>query len=112
MENIERNDQKIEHTRAIEKLLVRVRGLNKDARARLGTMLDDEMDLPYLDVMEREYAKLFQTLAPDQSVDLRGRFVKTLNEQREYLVGIVRNVLQEPDENALPLQDEGLQSNS
>lgn len=81
----------------IESLLDRVRTLDKDARIRLATMLDDEMDLPYLDLMEREYAKAFRQVAPDHATMLRGRFVTALNEQREFLVGLVRNVLQEED---------------
>ena len=79
---------------AIESLLDRVRSLDKEARTRLAVMLDDEQDLPYLDVMEREYAKAFREVAPDHATMLRGRFVTALNEQREFLVGLVRNVLQ------------------
>jgi hypothetical protein len=81
--------------KAIETLLDRVRGLDDEAKKRLAAMLDDEMDLPYLDVMEREYAMAFQKIAPDHATQLRGRFVQALNEQREFLVGLVRNVLQE-----------------
>lgn len=82
----------------IESLLERVRTLDKDARNRLATMLDDEMDLPYLDLMEREYAKAFRQVAPDHATMLRGRFVTALNEQREFLVTLVRNVLHEETE--------------
>lgn len=78
---------------AIEALLERVRSLDKDAKARLSTMLDDEVDLPYLDIMEREYAKAFTQIAPDNAVMLRGRFVMALNQQRERLVGLVRKEL-------------------
>jgi histidinol dehydrogenase len=81
--------------KAIETLLERVRNLDDDAQKRLATMLDDEMDLPYLDVMEREYAMAFQKIAPDHATQLRGRFVQALNEQRTFLVSLVRNVLQE-----------------
>ena len=59
------------------------------------TMLDEEMDLPYLDAMEREYAAAFRRIAPEHATHLRGRFVQALNDQRAYLVGLVRNVLQE-----------------
>lgn len=82
----------------IESLLDRVRTLDRDARGRLATMLDNEMDLPYLDLMEREYARTFRQMAPDHATALRGRFVSALNEQREFLVSMVRKVLQEEDE--------------
>lgn len=79
----------------IESLLERVRGLDKESRQRLAAMLDDEADLPYLDAMEREYAQAFRQVAPEHATLLRGRFVTALNEQRQFLVGLVRNVLQE-----------------
>lgn len=82
----------------IESLLDRVRTLDKDARQRLASMLENEMDLPYLDLMEREYAKTFRQVAPNQATELRGRFVSALNEQREFLVGLVCKVLQETGE--------------
>ena len=100
------------NTKAIEGLLGRVRSLNPSARARLLTMLNDEMDLPYLDMMEREYAKLFRTLTPTHAIELRGRFVKALNEQRGYLVGLVRNILQECGDKELQPSEEELQSDS
>lgn len=93
--NHERNIQ------AIQALLERVRGLNRDARSRLAAMLDDELDLPYLDAMEREYAKAFRSIAPEHANTLRGRFVTALNEQREFLVAQVRNILQEGSESEL-----------
>lgn len=80
---------------AIESLLERVRSLEPEAKERLSHMLDEEMDLPYLDAMEREYAKAFRQIAPEQATALRGRFVAALNEQREFLVGLVRKVLHE-----------------
>src|SRR5947207_2879560 len=80
---------------AIEALLDRVRRLDHDAKKRLGTMLDDELDLPYLDVMEREYAKAFRCIAPGFAITLRSRFVAALNEQRDFLIIEVRKVLQE-----------------
>ena len=80
---------------AIEALLDRVRQLDKNAKARLAAMLDDELDLPYLDVMEREYAKAFRAIAPDHANTLRTRFVAALNDQREFLISQVRNVLQD-----------------
>jgi hypothetical protein len=86
--------------KAIQALLTRVRGLNKDAKARLGVMLDDEADLPYLDAMEREYARAFQEIVPEKAVMLRGMFVQSLNQQREKLVGMVRNALHENDADA------------
>lgn len=85
------------NAQAVAALLERVRRLDSDAKKRLCAMLDDEMDLPYLDTMEREYAQFFKTVCPDQASVLRGRFVKALNEQREHLVDMVRNVLQEGD---------------
>jgi hypothetical protein len=87
--------------RQIEALLNRVRGLDRDAKARLSVMLDEEMDLPYLDVMEREYAKVFQRVAPGQATILRGRFVMALNEQRQFLIGLVRNALQTEEDNSM-----------
>jgi urease accessory protein UreE len=69
-------------------------------------MLNEELDLPYLDVMEREYAKTFRRIAPDHANLLRSRFVRALNDQREYLIQLVRNVLQEQDGNALQLEPE------
>jgi hypothetical protein len=84
-----------QNAKAVESLLNRVRTLDKDARNRLLTMLDEEIDLPYLDVMEREYAKAFQKIAPSHAVMLRSRFVSALNEQREFLVNQVRNTLQD-----------------
>ncbi|HOE96498.1 MAG TPA: hypothetical protein PLS90_06530 [Candidatus Sumerlaeota bacterium] len=87
----ERNNQ------AIEALLNRVRGLDKEARSRLSSMLDDEVDLPYLDNMEREYAKAFRNIAPEHANVLRGRFVRALNEQRAFLIGMVRNALTEAE---------------
>lgn len=83
------------NAQAVAALLERVRRLDSDAKKRLSAMLDDEMDLPYLDTMEREYAQFFKTVCPDQASMLRGRFVKALNEQREHLVDMVRNVLHE-----------------
>lgn len=82
----------------INSLLDRVRTLDKDARERLATMLVNEMDLPYLDLMEREYARAFTQVAPDHATMLRGRFVTALNEQREFLVELVCKVLQEENE--------------
>jgi hypothetical protein len=93
--------------KAIEALLERVRNLDIDAKKRLVTMLDEEMDLPYLDVMEREYAQAFQRIAPDNANHLRGRFVQALNEQRAFLVGLVRKVLQDGLENALQSGPDG-----
>lgn len=81
----------------IESLLDRVRTLDKAARVRLAAMLSDEMDLPYLDMMEREYAQAFRQVAPEHATMLRGRFVSALSEQREFLVSLVRKVLQEQD---------------
>jgi hypothetical protein len=75
-----------QNIQAIQALLNRVRGLDKDARARLAAMLDEELDLPYLDAMEREYAKAFREIAPQYAATLRGRFVNALNEQREFLI--------------------------
>ena len=95
--NPQRNSQ------AIESLLERVRNLDEDSKKRLTAMLDDEMDLPYLDVMEREYASAFRRIAPDHANHLRGRFVQALNEQRSFLVGMVRNVLQ--DQLGNPMQN-------
>jgi uncharacterized protein YecE (DUF72 family) len=86
---------------AIEALLDRVRKLDDDARTRLATMLDEEMDLPYLDTMEREYAKAFQRIAPEHAIMLRGRFVQALNDQRMFLVGLVRKALQDSTGNDL-----------
>lgn len=83
------------NAQAIEALLERVRKLDPAAKARLAAMLDNEMDLPYLDAMEREYAKAFQRIAPGHATVLRGRFVLALNEQREFLVGLVRKVLRD-----------------
>jgi hypothetical protein len=94
------------NSKAIESLLERVRGLDPDSKNRLAAMLDDEMDLPYLDVMEREYASAFRRIAPDHANQLRGRFVQALNEQRSFLVGLVRNVLQESVGNAVQIQPE------
>ncbi len=94
------------NTQAINDLLERVRTLDEGARRRLTSMLDEEMDLPYLDVMEREYAKAFQKIAPSHAVMLRSRFVSALNEQREFLVEQVRNVLQELDCKDLQSEDE------
>lgn len=92
------------NAQAIEGLLDRVRRLDNDAKARLSAMLDDELDLPYLDVMEREYAKTFRRIAPDHATMLRGRFVKALNEQREYLISLVRKALHECESNTLQSQ--------
>lgn len=85
------------NAQAIQGLLERVRKLDKDAKARLNSMLNEELDLPYLDVMEREYAKTFRRIAPEHANMLRSRFVHALNDQREYLIELVRNVLQEED---------------
>ena len=74
-----------------------MRTLDKDSRKRLSSMLDAELDLPYLDMMEREYAKAFRQMAPEHATMLRGRFVTALNEQREFLVSLVCKVLQEED---------------
>lgn len=82
----------------IESLLDRVRTLDREARHRLAAMLDDELDLPYLDMMEREYARAFREVAPAHATMLRGRFVSALNEQREFLVNMVRKVLHDEDE--------------
>jgi hypothetical protein len=87
--------------RAIQGLLDRIKTLDKSARGRLQAMLDEEMDLPYLDVMEREYARAFQRVAPDHAVILRGRFIQALTEQRGFLVGLVRKTLQDCDCNDL-----------
>jgi hypothetical protein len=95
------------HTaRNIQTLLTRVRRLSPAAKERLSTMLDEEMDLPYLDTMEREYAKFFRQVAPERATMLRGRFVRALNVQRDFLVGLVRKVLQEPEGNELHLPDD------
>lgn len=91
------------NAQAIEGLLERVRRLDTDAKARLTTMLDEEMDLPYLDVMEREYAQTFRKIAPDHATLLRGRFVTALNEQREFLIELVRKALHESERNDLQL---------
>ena len=85
---------------AIQALLTRIRGLSQEAKTRLDAMLDDEADLPYLDAMEREYARAFQEIVPEKAVMLRGMFVQSLNQQREKLVGMVRNVLHENDDDA------------
>lgn len=89
------------NAQAIEGLLDRVRRLDKDAKARLSAMLNDELDLPYLDVMEREYAKTFRRIAPDHANMLRSRFVTALNDQRSHLIGLVRKVLQEGSDTLL-----------
>ncbi len=94
------------NAKAVAALLDRVRNLDDDARNRLLAMLDDEMDLPYLDVMEREYASFFRQVCPEQAAMLRGRFVNALNSQREHLVGLVRNALQQ-DCNGLHNEDLG-----
>ena len=86
---------------AIQGLLDRIRTLDKPARGRLRAMLDEEMDLPYLDVMEREYARAFQRVAPDHAVALRGRFIQALNDQRAFLVALVRKTLQDCECNEL-----------
>mgnify|MGYP001588916388 FL=1 len=93
------------NSKAIEALLERVRNLDGDAQKRLASMLDDEMDLPYLDVMEREYALAFRRIAPEHANQLRGRFVLALNEQREFLIGLVRKVLQESDDKSLQSEE-------
>ena len=68
--SIPNHDQNVQ---AIEALLSRVRGLDKKAKKRLAAMLDEELDLPYLDAMEREYAKAFREIAPQYATTLRGR---------------------------------------
>ncbi len=85
----------------IDALLNRISRLDKTARERLRLMLDDEMDLPYLDVMEREFARAFRKIAPDYANQLRGRFINALYEQRELLTGKVRSLLQQLDEDEL-----------
>jgi hypothetical protein len=86
------------NTQAVQALIERVRNLEPEAKIRLAAMLDEEMDLPYLDTMEREYAKAFRRIAPEHATMLRGRFVSALNEQRSFLVEMVRKVLQESAE--------------
>ncbi|MCL5269094.1 MAG: hypothetical protein M1457_00720, partial [bacterium] len=81
----------------VDELLDRVRGLDRDAKSRLASMLDRELDLPYLDLIEREYARAFRLLVPERAVQLRGRFVAALNMQREQLRELVRRVLQESE---------------
>lgn len=95
------------NVKAVEELLERVRGLDQDARDRLENMLDDEMDLPFLDVMEREYAKAFRRIVPDHANQLRGQFVSALNRQREILIGLVRQAIQDANhqEQADPNQE-------
>jgi hypothetical protein len=94
------------NAQAIQGLLERVRRLDQDAKARLNSMLDEELDLPYLDVMEREYAKTFRRIAPEHANLLRSRFVRALNDQRSYLIDLVRNVLQENGGNTLQSEPE------
>ena len=94
------------NAQAIEGLLERVRRLDKDAKTRLSSMLNDELDLPYLDVMEREYAKTFRRIAPEHANLLRSRFVHALNDQRAHLITLVRNVLQEESDNTLQPEPE------
>ena len=91
------------NSEAIEALLSRVRSLDRDARSRLVSMLDDEVDLPYLDTMEREYATAFRSIAPQHATMLRSRFVTALNEQRDFLIGMVRNALQEAELNEMQI---------
>ena len=99
------------NTQAIQALLERVRGLEPEAKIRLAAMLDEEMDLPYLDTMEREYAKAFRRIAPEHATMLRGRFVTALNEQRGFLVEMVRKVLQDSMEQGHPeVQDGALEA--
>ncbi len=93
------------NAQAVAALLERVRRLDADAKKRLSAMLDDDMYVPYLDTMEREYAQFFKTVCPDQAAMLRGRFVTALNQQREQLVGMVRNVLHEGDKPMHKQQD-------
>ncbi len=80
---------------AVHTLIDRVRKLEPSAKARLAVMLEEEMDLPYLDAMERQYADFFRKVAPDNATMLRGRFVEALDRQRIYLVGLVRQALTE-----------------
>jgi hypothetical protein len=94
-----------QNAKAIETLLARVRKLDRDARVRLVSMLDEEVDLPYLDVMEREYARAFQKIAPEHALTLRSRFVSALNEQREFLVDLVRKVLEECEQEEVYLDE-------
>ncbi len=95
--NLPENLNTDRNKRAVDSLLERVRGLDEEAKSRLLNMLDEEMDLPYLDMMEREYAKVFRCVSPEHATMLRGRFVETLNRTREYLVSEVRKILQGED---------------
>ena len=96
------------NAQAIEGLLDRVRRLDKEAKTRLSAMLDDELDLPYLEVMEREYARTFRRIAPEHATMLRGRFVNALNEQREFLIDLVRKALQDGEGNELQTESSSI----
>ena len=85
------------NTEAIRTLLDRVKALNHESKRRLRKMLDEELDLPYLDALERECALAFRRVAPDQALMLRGRFVQSLNEQRGFLLSLVYEALNEPE---------------
>ena len=98
-----------QNTKAIETLITRVRNLDREARNRLATMLDEEIDLPYLDVMERQYAQAFRKIAPEHALALRSRFVSALNEQREFLVTLVHRVLRECDQEDMFLNEPSLE---
>ena len=52
---------------AVHTLIDRVRKLEPSAKARLAVMLEEEMDLPYLDAMERQYADFFRKVAPENA---------------------------------------------
>lgn len=91
----------------IDQLLDRVRTLDPAARKRLAELLLEEADLPMLDRVERRYReKVVATLSkmPNRDVAqnlsnaLRSHFVRNLNMQRSYLHDLVRNVLQDADE--------------
>lgn len=80
---------------AIDALIARVRALPAIDKMTLARMLENEVDLPYLDSMEREYSSIYRTLAPDRAVALRGRFLQTLTQSREQLLTEIWKVLHE-----------------
>jgi len=82
-------------SRQIEELLARVRNLDSKSKTRLRTMLADEMDLPYLDAMERAYHEVFRQIAPEHATQLRSRFVTAINAQRAFLTDLVLKALDE-----------------